>query len=100
MAMRTDLILLAATAALALAGCATDGKQALNSAGDQHFGEAFRQTLASQVIDPTPEYETAMTATGVQAAAAQDRYAKGTVKQPDRVRTTNAGNTGGGGGGN
>ncbi|MFC0590388.1 hypothetical protein ACFFF7_13305 [Novosphingobium aquiterrae] len=96
--MRTRITLLALVAApLALAGCATDGagmKMADN------WGEANRQTMAAQIIDPDPQYDTANPLTsGDHAAKAVDRYNKDQVKKPDKVRTTNIGTGGGGGGG-
>lgn len=53
------------------------------------FGEANRQTMAAQVIDPDPQYEYLDPATSAERAGkAIDRYRKGTVKRPERVRTT------------
>ena len=90
----------AALPVLLLGGCATDGTGSLASASD-NFGEANRQTMMAQVIDPTPEYDTAAPAgNGEQAAKAVERYRKDQVKKPERVKTTNAGlGTGGGGSG-
>lgn len=94
--MRTDprrLILIGLTPLL-LAGCE-------NGFGETRpastFGEANRQTLAAQVIDPDPQYEYLDPETsGDHAAQAIDRYRKGTVKQPDKVRSTDSGSSGGG----
>lgn len=53
------------------------------------FGEANRQTMMAQVVDPDPQYEYLDPATsGDRAAQAIDRYRKGTVKQPDKVTST------------
>ncbi|MFM5885215.1 MAG: hypothetical protein ACKOQ3_07825 [Novosphingobium sp.] len=83
-------------AAMALAGCATDGagmKMADN------WGEANRQTMAAQIIDPDPQYDTALPATsGDKVAKSVDRYNKDQVKRPEKVRTTNVGSGGGTGG--
>lgn len=79
----------AATLALALAllaGCATDGETAFGE--DSTWGEANRQTFAAQVIDPAPEYDTAVAqSSGKHAADAIERYRKGTIKLPVRIDT-------------
>lgn len=68
-----------------LAACEHDGMGEVKST----FGEANRQTMMAQVVDPEPEYDTLVPATSAEhAAQAIDRYSKGTVKQPDRVRST------------
>lgn len=88
--MRTKLAI-AATAALALAGCATGPNGMPYLGGPDNFGEANRQTMAAQVIDPAPVYETALGESSAQhAVAAQERYRTDKVKQPDRVKTSNA----------
>jgi hypothetical protein len=70
------------------------------SASADNWGEANRQTMAAQIIDPAPQYDTANPATsGDHAADAVDRYNKGEVKRPDKVRTTTVGSGSGGGGG-
>lgn len=75
---------------LALGGC-VDGHDGLASTGN--FGEAVRQTLAAQVIDPAPHYDAPDPVTsGQQAAVAQDRYNAGAVKQPERITTRAGGN--------
>jgi len=80
------------------AGCASTGPNSISGIED-NFGEANRQTMAAQVIDPTPEYVTTVPASsGQHAAQAVERYRKDQVKKPDRVKTTNAGLGGGGGG--
>lgn len=74
-------------AAPLLAACDSD----LASTGKpaSTFGEANRQTMMAQVIDPEPEYEYLDPATSAEhAAQAIDRYRKGTVKQPETVRST------------
>lgn len=77
-----------------LAGCATDGS---SMAGvDTTWGEANRQTFAAQVIDPNPQYDTAVAqSSGDHAAQAIDRYRKDTVKKPDRIETTKGVSTSG-----
>ena len=97
--MNIDRLTWLALAALPLlAGCAADDGIASASA----FGEANRQTFAAQIVDPNPQYEFLDPETsGDHAAQAIDRYRKGTVKQPERVRSTSggAGKGGGSGGG-
>ena len=89
--MRTKL-LIAAAAAL-LGGCqhaALDGTPYMG--GADNFGEANRQTLALQVVDPAPAYDTAVPETHAEhAGQAVERYRMDKVKLPDRVRTTDAG---------
>ncbi len=82
--------------AIALAGCATPP---LADATASEFGDANRATYAAMIVNPDPHYDAPMTTSGEQAAAAADRVRKGTVKQPDSIRTT-SGTGGGSGGGN
>ncbi|MHA6334644.1 hypothetical protein ACXYL9_13310 [Qipengyuania sp. CAU 1752] len=73
---------------LALGGCT---QSVLNQPGDAQFGEANRQTMMAQVIDPEPVYAEPATSSGEVAQAAVQRYRDGKVKQPDSIRTTNVG---------
>lgn len=86
-------ILVGTVGLLALSACATDGQQSIASTS---FGEANRQTMMAQVIDPDPQYTQPAQGSGEQAAAAVERYRKGAVKKPDRIHTTNIGGAGGG----
>lgn len=89
---------LAVTVFLALAGC-TGENGGLHSTGPA-MGEAYRQTMAAQIIDPAPRYEFADPETsGEHAQQAIERYRTDKVKRPDRVRTSNVGNSGSGGSG-
>lgn len=99
--MNTKWHLASATAlVLILGGCAAGEKTALAAASD-NFGEANRQTMMAQVLDPTPDYETAVpVSSGEHAAQAIDRYRKDQVKKPERLKTTNAGLSGSGSSGN
>lgn len=75
------------SACLVLAGCSTSTQTGMLQ--DTTLGEASRATLAAQVVDPEPQYETLNPATSAEhAAQAIDRYRKGTVKRPERVRST------------
>jgi hypothetical protein len=81
-----------------LAGCAGTVPSLLEQPGDSRFGEANRQTMMAQVIDPDPVYAEPMTTSGEHAAQAVERYRTDTVKQPDSIRTTDVGDGDGGGG--
>ena len=61
---------------------------------DAKFGEANRQTMMAQVIDPDPVYEGPAVTSGEHAAGAVERYRTDTVKEPESIRTT-AGSGGG-----
>lgn len=77
-----------------LSGCQTGNDGEIRSAAA--FGEASRQTLMAQVVDPDPQYEYLDPATsGQHAAQAIDRYRNGAVKQPEKVTSTQI--SGGGG---
>lgn len=92
--MRIELVPAAAVLAL-LAGCATDGEMGMGA--DSSWGEANRQTFAAQVIDPNPQYETAVPETsGDHAAQAIDRYRKDTVKKPEKIETNKSSGSSGG----
>lgn len=85
----------AAALALALAGCAGD-QLALGNASDASWGEANRQTMAAQVIDPDPQYDTAVAvSSGDHAARAAERYRRDAVKKPEKVTTSSLGDSGG-----
>lgn len=78
--MNIDRFVPAVAAAALLAGCTPT---------DATFGNAVRQTMAAQVVNPDPEYDTAIPSTeAVKAGAAVDRYRNDKVKQPDTIRTT------------
>ena len=77
-----------------VAGCASV-PSILEQPGDSRFGEANRQTMMAQVIDPDPVYEEPVTGNGDQAQKAVERYRTDGVKQPDSIRTTDAGSASG-----
>ncbi len=53
------------------------------------FGEANRQTLMAQVVDPDPQYADETVATSAEhAAQAVDRYRRDAVKKPEKLRST------------
>jgi hypothetical protein len=74
-------------AVLALSAC-TQGF----ATGDHpvaEFGEANRQTMMAQVVNPEPHYDTLVPVTSAdQAADAVDRYNTGQVKQPPSITTS------------
>ena len=76
------------------AGCASV-PSIYEEPGDAAFGEANRQTMMAQVIDPDPVYEEPMVGSGEHAAGAVERYRTDTVKEPESISTTSG--TGGGG---
>lgn len=76
-----------------LAGC---GQAPLEMGKVATFGEANRQTFNAQVVDPAPAYDYAIPeGSGQNAAAAIERYRTDKVKQPDKMRTSTVGSTGG-----
>jgi hypothetical protein len=96
--MNTDRARRAACFALfpLLAGCASIPSY-YEQAGDAPFGEANRQTMMAQVIDPNPVYSGPMVTSGDHAADAIDRYHNDAVTEPETLSTTKG--TGGGSGG-
>lgn len=93
--MKCDRIILAALgSAMLLGGCSVADKE-LAGFQEPSWGEANRQTMAAQVIDPDPQYDTAIPPTSaVNAVNAIERYADGTVEQPDRISTSDIGISG------
>ncbi|WP_093512674.1 hypothetical protein [Sphingopyxis sp. YR583] len=82
---------LACLALLPLIGSCASIPSIHEQPGDSQFGEANRQTMMAQVIDPDPVYDAPMTSSGDTAQKAIERYRTDAVKQPDSIRTTNAG---------
>ena len=98
--MNFKLKIIAASAlGLALSGCATVADMEFVGYQDPGFGEANRATFAAMVVNPDPEYDTAIPPTSAaHAAAAIERYRNDAVKQPVRQNTTSV--SGGRGGSN
>jgi hypothetical protein len=87
--------LAALSLATLLAGCETGFR---DPEGDiSTFGEANRQTMMAQVVDPDPQYEQPLATSADHAAKAVDRYRKDAVKKPDQIRSTQSGGSSGGG---
>jgi hypothetical protein len=88
--MRFSFLLAAATT-LTLGACEHGPNGAPYMGGPDNFGEANRQTLAAQVVDPAPVYDTAVPETHAEhAAQAVERYRMDKVKLPDRVKTNDS----------
>ena len=75
-----------ASAPLLLGGCIH--QSIFEQPGDAKFGEANRQTMMAQVIDPDPQYDEPMVGSGTQAEAAVERYRTGKVTEPDSIKST------------
>lgn len=90
--MRSKSFIPACAAAALLAGCQPGEVNSLPyMGGADNFGEANRQTMAAQVIDPNPTYLEPVPETHAEhAGQAVERYRMDRVKQPDRVKTNNA----------
>ncbi len=71
-----------------VAGCAAaDG--GVRTAQKSNWGEANRQTMAAQIIDPAPDYGDApLLTSGEQVAGAISRFRSDQVKKPERVKTS------------
>ena len=89
-------ILIVSGGALALAACTnTDGRLDLTQ-GDPTWGEANRATMAAQVVDPSPEYDTPIPPTSAtNAVRAIDAYREGTVEEVETISTTESVSSGG-----
>ena len=93
--MTFDRIRLAVVLGLAVsaAGCTSDG--GLKQGRADNWGEAYRQTLAAQIINPAPEYDTPFVASsGAKAAQAIERYRTDKVKQPVKQSLSDIGQQG------
>lgn len=89
MVMNSKSIAILGFAAVVLAGCSVEDKEFLGFQ-EPSWGEANRATMAAQVINPNPEYDTLVPETSAETgSAAVDRYREGNVKQPERVDTRN-----------
>ena len=92
--MRTELKFAAALAALAMLQACEE--HLASAPPPAPFGEANRQTMMAQVVNPAPYYEDHNPPTsGEHAADAVERYRNDRVKQPESVDTAS---TGGGSG--
>lgn len=86
--IKPTFVPLAFVAGLALGACTIDGSVSLMSSTD-NFGEANRQTMTAQVIDPNPQYETGIPHTSAEhAAQAAERYRADKTRQPDKIQTS------------
>lgn len=87
----------ASVSAFAVSACATNPM--VDQPGDSVYGEANRQTMMAQVINPDPIYVDPMTTSGEHAADAIERYRNNEVPDPAAESTTSGSSGGGGGGG-
>lgn len=78
--------IVAGVCTLALAGCVSN--PLFEQPGDAAFGEANRQTMMAQVVNPDPVYDTELVTSGEKAAGAVERYREDAVKQPENISTT------------
>lgn len=86
--MNTKTIAITSLSLLALSACTVADKE-LMGYQDPTWGDANRATMAAQVINPNPEYDTLVPETSAtNAVRAIDRYREGNVEQPDRQSTT------------
>lgn len=79
-------LILVTVGVVLLSGCEHDFDQAMNI--DSTWGEANRQTMAAQVIDPEPDYTwDEMETSAEHSSQAIDRYRRDAVKKPERIRS-------------
>jgi hypothetical protein len=77
-----------------LASCAV-APGGVATVNHDNWGEANRQTMAAQIIDPSPDYgDTPMLTSGDQVAGALARFRTGQVKQPERTKTSKTATSG------
>ena len=88
--MTIKRIILVGAAASAVSACTPN---------DIGLGTAAKANYAAQIVEPDPQYDSAMVANGAQTAGAQERYRKGSVKKPVGVKTTSGGSGSGSGSG-
>lgn len=88
--MNFDRVLAATTAGIALMLSACSTNAITEKPGDLKFGDANRQTMMAQVINPDPVYTEPAQGNGANASDAVERYRTDKVKQPDTIRTTDS----------
>ncbi|MEZ5681351.1 MAG: hypothetical protein R3E14_08635 [Erythrobacter sp.] len=89
--MNTKTLRIALALATATMASACADNSIFDRPGDAAFGEANRQTMMAQVVNPEPVYEGDMATSGDHAAQAVERYRTDNVKQPDTISTTEGG---------
>ena len=88
--MRTELKFAVALAALAMLQACDE--ELVSGPPPSPFGEANRQTMMAQVVNPAPYYEDLNPPTSAEhAAQAIERYRRDQVKQPEGVDTSGGG---------
>jgi len=84
-------------ALIALQACSSETPTGLQVPG---FGDAVRQNIAAQTVNPTaPQDPSPIMMDAQRAAIQQNRYTTDTVEQPMDVGTLQGASSGGGGGG-
>lgn len=87
--MNSDRRVWLALAAVCLTPACTDGLASTGKPPASSFGEANRQTMEAQVVEPDNAYDALNPPTSARhAGQAAERYRKDAVKKPDRVRST------------
>jgi len=82
--MTRIMLTCAVASALLLQACATEVDN------DPRFGDAVRNNINAQIVNPNAPSAEPMTAEGARAAVAQGRYTSGTTKEPKDVNTSGA----------
>ncbi|WIW90619.1 hypothetical protein K3M67_16195 (plasmid) [Sphingobium sp. V4] len=83
-------LLLMIGSACALSACAEPHGGVPYMGGPTNFGEANRQTMAAQVVNPLPVYDTPLPETsGEHAEQAITRYRTDKVKRPANAKISN-----------
>ncbi|WAT16712.1 hypothetical protein OZN62_07085 [Aurantiacibacter sp. MUD11] len=86
--MNTKLVSAASSIALLSLGACTQS-MLTDEPNAAAFGEPNRQTMAAQVVNPEPEYDTLVPASSAEHAAdAVERYNEGNVKEPNHIPST------------
>lgn len=89
--MPSNVLRAAVVLALSLgcAACASDRQTAPMPFARDDFGEASRETLAAQIINPAPNYDgRAGVISADHAVQATERYRTDKVKQPVQLKTS------------
>ena len=80
--------------AFVLTGCATNPET--GEFVQYELGEAVKQTMMAQVVDPDPQYDTLVPeSSGEKAADAIERYRTDAVKEPESLGISSGGGSGG-----
>ena len=90
--MRTERLLATALLASSLMLGACADQSIYERPGDSQFGEANNQTMAAQIIDPDPHYDTLVpVSSGEHAATAVKAYREDKVPEPTTGTSSSSG---------